>query len=500
MSQVSELQNQITSLQNQLKYQKRQMDTMRKDLTEENRRKLQELRNEMAKSGTDEQVRNQYKRLLSEYQQSMNKDVNNRFLDVNADYQRLVSETQKTEQELAGRTRQLEQLINELRTSVNKKEEGSIEEAHNSLTEAISTFKTIQAKPHEMFTPNRLRVYYNSIMDGQELYKSGLYEAAAAVGISAKTGLERLGFIIDDKIADWERHYEIFLSELEILTDKLKSEVIEWKKLIDTDFKGAELSKDEQLARLVEINFWSGGQYGNIFSETKRFMKNRKIIEQTGKEKYLKENQQAITAEQLEKDTGKINSLEDELDTQCEFYKNSYKAACERFEWGEKLIEFLERDINLVFHDDRSNYRIADSEKLNQQNFRNYIKQQFGDETITEDVREWLELTFENSGGTYIYIYIVPIVKDVKVTNHIILYVDYDGTVQEDYTKDIYSHIAEAVGVQFPEEVIDYVNDISQLRASTNKTIRETADTLVKRSEKRKQQTMSNPINNKTVS
>lgn len=491
MSQVSELQNQINSLQNQLKSQKRQMDTMRRDMAEENRRQLQQLRNEMAKNGNNEEVRNKYKRLLSEYQRSMSEDIDNRFLNVNADYQSLVSKTQKTEQELSARTQQLEQLVNELRTSVNKKEEGSIEEARNSLTEAINTFRTIQAKPHEMFVPNRLRIYYNSIKDGQELYKAELYEAAAAVGISAKTGLERLGFIIDDKVTEWERHYELFLSELEMLTVKLKNEVIEWKKLIDPDFKDSNVSKEEQIARLVEINFWSGGQYGTIFSETKHLLKIRKDVEEKGREKYLKENQSAVTSEQLEKDTEKINDLEDNLNTQCEFYKNSYKAACERFEWGEKLIDFLEKDINLVFHDEQSNYRIADEEKLNQQNFRNYIKQQFDDENITEDVREWLELTFENSGGTYIYIYIVPIVKDTKVTNHIILYVDYDGTVQEDYTKDIYAHIAECIGAEFPEDVIGYVNDISQLSASNNKTIRETANTLIKRSNKRKQKTKS---------
>ena len=487
--QVAQLQNQIDSLQNQLKSQKREMESMRRNMAEENRKKLQELRQEMAKSGTNEQVRNEYKRLLNEYIQSMNEDVQNQFLSVNADYQRLASETQKTEQELWGKTQQLEHLISDLRTSTAQKEEGSMDEARNSLTEAIAKFKEIQLKPHEMFTPNRLKIYYNSIKDGQELYRAGLYEAATAVGISAKTGLERLGFIIDDKFDEWNRHYELFESELELLVDKLKNEVIEWKKLIDTDYNGGKLSKEEQSARLVEINFWSDGQYGNIFSETKRLLKVAKDINSVGKEKYLKETQSAITTDELKKNAEKLNTLDDKLDEQCEFYKNSYRASCERFEWGEKLIDFLEQDINLTFHDEQSNYRIADSEKLNQQNFKNYVRNQFGDETITQDVRQWLELTFENSGGTYIYIYIVPIVKDKAVTNHIILYIDYDGAVQEDYTKDIYNHIAECLGLNFPEDVMDYVNDISQLQASNNKTIRDTAGTLVKRKEKRRKQT-----------
>lgn len=486
--QVAQLQNQIDSLQNQLKNQKRQMETMRQSMAEENRKKLQELRQEMAKSGTNEQVRNEYKRLLNDYIQSMNEDVQNRFVSVNADYQRLVSETQKTEQELWGKTQQLEHLISDLRTSTAQKEEGSMDEARNSLTEAIEKFREIQLKPHEMFAPNRLKIYYNSIKDGQELYRAGLYEAATAVGISAKTGLERLGFIIDDKADEWNRHYELFESELELLIDKLKNEVIEWKKLIDPSYNGEKISKDEQIARLVEINFWSDGQYGNIFSESKKLVKIQKEIKSVGKEKYLKENPSAIKTDELKQNTEKLNKLDDKLDEQCEFYKNSYKASCERFDWGEKLIDFLEQDINLVFHDEQSNYRIADSDKINQQNFKNYIVSQFGDETITQDVRQWLELTFENSGGTYIYIYIVPIVKDKNVTNHIILYVDYDGAVQENYTKDIYNHISECLGLAFPEEIMDYVNDISQLQASNNKTIRETAGTLVKRKEKRTEQ------------
>ncbi len=488
MSQVNELQSQINSLQNQLQAQKREMNTMRQNMAEENRHKLQELRNEMSRNGSNEQLRAQYHRLLNEYQQSMNKDVQDRFMNINADYQRLVSETQKTEQELNDRTRQLEQLITDLRTSTEKKEEGSIEEAHKSLSEAIRTFRQIQSKPHEMFTPNRLKIYYNSIKDGQELYNSGLYEAATAVGISAKTGLERLGFIIDDKYAEWNRQYELFLTELEVIVEKLKKEVIEWKKVIEPDFNGAKLSKEEQFRRLVEINFWSGGQYGEIFSETKKFLQIRKNVEEKGKENYLKENQSAVTSEQLEKYAERINELSDSLEDKCEFYKNSYKAACERFEWGEKLIDFLEAEINLAFHDEQSNYRIADKEMLNQQNFRNYIKQQFGNENINEDVREWLELTFENSSDDYIYIYIVPIVKDTKVTNHIILYIDDDGSVTDNYYQEIYNHIASCLEIQFPEDIISYISDISQLQSSNNKTIRETANTLTKRSDKRKQQ------------
>lgn len=486
--QVAQLQNQINSLQNQLKNQKNQMESMRRSMAEENRRKLQELRNEIARNGANEQQRNEYKRLLNEYQRSMNEDVQNRFMSMNADYQRLAAETARTEQELKGRNQQLEQLINELRTSTQKKEEGSMDEARSSIAEAITKFREIQLKPHEMFTPNRLQIYYNSIKDGQELYKSGLYEAATAVGISAKTGLERLGFIIDDKETEWERYYELFLSELELVSYKLKNEVLKWKKLIDPQFDGKKLEKDEQIARLVEINFWSGGQYGDVFSEIKKFVKINKYIESKGKEKYLKENNSVMSTDDLKNNTEKINKLDEKLDFESQFYKNSYLASCERFKWGEMLIEFLERDINLTFHDEQSNYCIADNEKLNEQNFRNYVLQQFGSSDITQDVRERLELTFENSGGTYIYIYIVPIVKGETVKNHIILYIDYDGAVQEDYTRDIYNHISECLGLEDPESTMNYVNDISQLQTSNNKAIRETAGTLVKRSAKHKEQ------------
>ena len=106
---------------------------------------------------------------------------------------------------------------------------------------------------------------------------------------------------------------------------------------------------------------------------------------------------------------------------------------------------------------------------------------QFGGESVNEDAREWLKLVFENSSGSVIYVYILPVETKQKVQNRIILHIDYGGAEQTQYSRDIYAHICEAINAGADaEETVSYTSDIGELKISANKIYRETADDIEK--------------------
>ena len=98
-----------------------------------------------------------------------------------------------------------------------------------------------------------------------------------------------------------------------------------------------------------------------------------------------------------------------------------------------------------------------------------------------EDAREWLKLVFDNSSGSRIYVYILPIESKKKVRNRVILHIDYGGAEQAQYSRDIYAHICEAISIgEEAEETVDYAPDVNELKVSTSRVYKETGADLEK--------------------
>lgn len=129
-------------------------------------------------------------------------------------------------------------------------------------------------------------------------------------------------------------------------------------------------------------------------------------------------------------------------------YKARYHSACERSDMAEKIIDFMTQEINLEFQENLSGYH-------------------------ENDFREWLKIIFFNSSCDKICVYIIPIEINNKVDNNVILFIDYSGADNEIYSKNIYEHLHEALGES--ESVIELANDIEALKASSEKSYRETA-------------------------
>lgn len=110
----------------------------------------------------------------------------------------------------------------------------------------------------------------------------------------------------------------------------------------------------------------------------------------------------------------------------------------------------------------------------------------YGKDYSKVDTRDWLELVFENSTGTRIMLYIVPYEKDTNVENRFILYIDFSGSENLEYARQIYAHIVEVLNIENGEEIVTFTDNVSDLTLNSNTELRATGKLIEKRIRERK--------------
>lgn len=477
MDEIRRLEQEINALQAQLRQQNAETARARQRLIDENRRNLESYQADMRRaiSEHDSGVQAEYERLLRQYQNSLDSDIHIELAKMDADYNRLLNDVKQNEALLLQKSKELEQAIAAIRNDVSHKNAGSSQEAKSYLQNAASVFHTVEVKPHEKFMPKRLKIFFDAIKDGQQLYKAGLFEAATAVAISAKSGLERLGYSIDDKVEEWDKQFDLFSLNLNYLQAKIQQELSDWESFTGNKSDG---NTEKRTQNLIAINYWSRGEFAEIVQTTKKYMAVFNAFSQAGKDTYLKQADSPST-DDLKKYIEDIKKTDSQLSELSSLYKSRYSASCQRGEWGEEIIDFLTTEINLEWIDNLTGYKEATSEVLSSKDFLEYIKNQYGDIEVTEDVREWLKIVFQNSSENLIYVYILPLETHGNVINHIILHIDYGGPEQDMYSRDIYQHICEAIHLSDDsDEIVNYAADVNELKVSENKVYSETGKDL----------------------
>lgn len=477
MDEIRRLEQEINALQAQLRQQNAEAARARQNLIDDNRRSLESYQADMRRAirDHDSDTQAEYERLLRQYQNSINSDVQLELAKMDADYNRLLNDVKRNEALLLQKNQELEQAIAAIRNDVSRRNEGSSQEAKAYLQSATSTFHAVEAKPHEKFMPKRLQIFFNAIKDGQQLFKAGLFEAATAVAVSAKAGLERLGYNIDDKVEEWDKQFDLFTLKLNYLQSKIQQELTDWENYTGNPSNG---NPDSRTRNLIEINFWCRGEFAQIVQIAKKYQKYVSLLSQMGKDAYLK-SADSPSVDELKSFIEDIEKTDKRLSELSGLYKKRYSASCERSEWGEEIIDFLTTEINLDWIEMLTGFREADPEVLVSKDFLDYIKSQYNDQSISEDMREWLKIVFENASENQIYIYIVPLEAHGNVVNRIILHIDYGGPEQEMYSRDIYQHICEAIQLTDDSDgIVNYAADVNELKVSENKVYSETGRDL----------------------
>lgn len=483
MDEIRRLEYQIKNLQRQLQRQNKEAARMRRNLADENLRKLQAYQDEMKKNldQHDKDVQREYDRLLQEYQRSMNEDIQDQQLKMDIEYQKLLVSVQQKEQEWLEKSRQLEFLIAELKKNTQDKDQLSAQEADQYTTAAALTYKEIEKKPHEKFFPKRLLNFYNAIREARTLFKSGLHEAAIAISISAKSGLHRLGYEIDEEYEGWKRQYFIFKNKVGLLHMKLSDEILIWKNYSNGQ-NSSTLTEHEKNDCLVEINFWAKGAYGELSNRLAEFGREIAKAESMGMDHYIKDDS-SIGSEELKRYIEELDQMNKAFEDVSEVYKERYSASCQRADWGEWMIDFLEDEINLIWVENDSHFKLIEETG---REFAAYMQLKYGEDHEKADVREWLELAFDNPTDSRIYVYIIPYEKDNTVENRLVFYIDYNGAENEDYSRQIYSHIKESIRLEEDDGIINFASDVDQLTTNLNAALRETGKALEQKIKRKK--------------
>lgn len=482
MDEIKQLEKEIQRLEVELRQQKSEESRMRQALANEYGRRLQEYESQMKYriSEYDRNVKVEYERLLNKYERSMNYTIQEQKLRMDRNYQQLLQSVKQKEVEWSEKTKQLENCIAELKRNINAKNTLSISETRKYMNEAMEAYRLITEKPHEKFFPGRLALFKNTIEEAERLSNNGLHEAAIATLISAKVGLNRLGYDIDEKVNEWKSQYQLFKGKVHLVSLKLTDEISIW-----CDFTGnrgqetKDLSDDEKNFVLKNLNYWTKGDYGEINARISTFDSVVRLIEKKGINNYLKK-EESVSVDDLRRDVVEIDEMNEKLEKSLVMYKRRYTASCERYDWGKRIIDFFRDEINLNWVEDESHFKNIDEDKRNKKDYVEYMTLLYGQNFEKVDTREWLELVFSNAMNEKIFIYIVPHEcedeRDIK--NRIVAYVDFIGTVNEAYSRSIYSHICESIGINTSNGNIDFAADVTHLTRNADATLRATGKSI----------------------
>ncbi|MBE5871328.1 MAG: hypothetical protein E7294_08725 [Lachnospiraceae bacterium] len=480
MDEIRRLEIELRELQDTLERQRAEAARMRRELSEENRQKLSEYEKQMRGElkAHDRETQKEYERRLREYQRSVRKEMQDKILKMDLDYQRLLMSTNRKEKEWQEKTGQLEALIEELKQDTTGRQQENDSEAKKYMAQAFSQFHEVEEKPHEKFCPGRLASFEEAIDQAQSLCRGGLYEAAIAVAISACSGLGRLGVDIEESFGEWTGQFELFRSRTEFLQKRLDDELAGWITYVqEFILRPEQLSGEMRIDAERNVDYWTGGVYGRIKKLLETCEEEIQRAQGAGITRYLK-RENSLSLEELKENCAALEEAEYEWEQAEKKYLFRYKASCERVNWGELMIDYMEDELNLTWLEEESHFREVSEEAGRALEYEAYMRYKYGEDFERVDTREWLELVFVNSMETKIFVYLVPDETEDNVINRVVIYVDYPGAVNEEYSRQIYRHVCESIRMEEGDGRIDFVTDAQWLQTSENALLRETGRSL----------------------
>lgn len=475
MDEIKRLEEEIDTLQRSIKERSAELSKRKKQLTGEEKKRLDSCRQDMQRAVREHDGKRQaeYEELLRRHQKNLDESIRSHLQETDGEYRRLQGELRAAEEALLEKSRELKEMITLIRENGHRQADTGAGDARAYLQSAVNLFRRVEQKAHRKFMPGRLQVFFRAIKDGQKLYRAGFFEAASAVAVSARSGLERLSYIIDEKTAEWEDQYELFGMKLSYLQEKVRQDLEDFESLISESSQGDALKKK---LHLIEINFWSKGDFAALVRGVKNHQSLLRRVEELGAETYLKQPD-SLGTEELKERIAEVEHLDRLLADLAPLYKQRHEAACRRADWGEAIIDFLTGEVDLLWQEAMTGYEEAEVEEQKRKEFSDYTGEYLQMEGLREDMRRQLRLVFENSSKTRIYVYILPIEEGAEVTNRILVYIDYPGAEQEQYSKDILGHIREALAGE-EDCRITQVRDMQELSVSENSLYRETGRDL----------------------
>jgi hypothetical protein len=466
MSDINALRNELRNATGELNRLHRQMADMARGQEESRKRDLEVLKKglQIAVEARDTVMARQYEARLREFEEKALAELDDFRLNENEEYRALENAVRQAEQQWAGKSDELEQIIDELKRR--KAEEGRVarEEAMKLIREAESVCASVDGTPHEFFCPNRLAIYESAIKDAENLLDVGMNEAAAAVSISAQSGIEKLGYEIIDLRDEWERTFASLKIAVKDLVSRLDAETTSWAESsgIKSDGDSDDSAKKRAAA---EINFWSKGEFGELAKAVGQLDSRIAEAEGMGLDEYLKSGAERWTLQELAADIERADVINGALSRSLAMSRARCDASCQRSDWANAIIDFFTGEINFVLTEGETGYRRAPEEIRKTECFAAYVAQTYGDEAYEEDVREWIEISFKNDEGTVVFVYIVPDedAEKLAVVNAVLLYINYAGAPDALFKCEVARNVKEALGLQTDDAEIVLSDELREI-------------------------------------
>jgi hypothetical protein len=394
-------------------------------------------------------------------------------------YRALEEAVKKAERRWKEASRELEEEAARLRAESSARERVGLGEAAKAIEEARRAYCKVDGTPHLLFFPNRLKVFGNAVEDAAKLSGMGLKEAAAAVSISARSGIERLGCDVEDKRGEWHELFSMLKARVDCLGLRLDGELSEWSKRAGEAAPSSEETSGGRKRDEIEIDYWSKGVYGELRRKTDELKALIALVDETGVNEYLR-SPGALGIEELREKTALADELSGRLDKLGNLHELRCDASWERREWADAIIDFLEDEINLIWLEEESGWRHTDESGADESG-----EDESGEDESGEDTRERLELAFRNTAGRKVFIYLVPEEEDMKgnmsVKNRVLIHVDCPGGDEPYFGREILSHVRESLNKSEEPGVFLLIDDVSGLLASPDPAIREAGQSLERR-------------------
>jgi hypothetical protein len=466
MSDINTLRNELRNASEELNRLRRQMRDMARERDESRKRELEALKKrlQVAVDARDEIMARQYEARLREFEGKALAELNEFRLNESEEYRALENAVRQAEELWAGKSDELERIIEDLKRR--RAEEGRVagEEAMKLIRGAKSARASVDGTPHEFFRPNRLAIYEGAIKDAENLLNIGMNEAAAAVSISAQSGIEKLGYEVIDLRDEWERTFVFLKKAVKDLVSRLDAEISAWAESSGIKSDGDSDGGIKKRAA-VEINFWSKGEFGELAEAVGRLDSRVIEAEGMGLDEYLKSDAERWTLQELASDIERADGIGAALSRSAALLRARCDASCQRSDWANAIIDFFTGEINFVSLDGETGYRRASEETLKTECFAAYAAQTYGDETYEEDAREWIELSFKNNEGTMVFVYIVPDedAENLAVVNSVLLHINHAGAPDALFNREVRRDVMEALGGQADDARIILADDLREI-------------------------------------
>ncbi len=409
---IQSLENQLRNAQKKMENLERKMQEKSEQLRQEKDRDIKELQREMENTlrQREYQQEQEYKKLLQAWESRMRGDLSENVKRLQAEYRQLKENVKAADQELANKSKKLQNHLEEIKKGFAEKEEIECRSAKQSLDGLKKILTETEQLPCERFCPGRLDIIKNLLDNTQKAFNKGSYQLVLGNAAYGTADTKRLRLEVTEKMEEWKFSFhewrQLLLTFREVLhaEETYAADVLDFPEEIDP-----QIFQDHDWK--ADIRYWSRGEFASLERKLSDHEKRVKEIEEVGIDEFLRQKD-SLTPEELENRRLELEGLFHKFKTISSYYKNEFNAYWDRIRMGEEIkARLAQKDVTFLAAGFGQSKGLT--AKKQQEAYRNAYGIEkaptAGMETDSGgDYREIYCIDFETPGGNLLAVMIMP--------------------------------------------------------------------------------------------